>query len=297
MDKELKPCPFCGSPARSYTYECESLFSHAAVPWLSIGCSGDCDYSMTREAQDELIDRWNGRLPTPSVDDLGGASISPSPGAQQHVVPCLDLSAEALELRRMSATARKWATDCASGSYGKGSSLGEASAYHHAAERLAELIAKHGTSPAGEEQRRGNDPLERHAREKAIDRVLDQLRAEGLLRAHVYRDDYSSVDPTSRETTEVRVGVYDAQRAVESYPNLLPALPPLTALPDELVELSGKATAGAWRVGQFGGVYPINLGPMIAQAATKSGHLPRSVENEAFIVSLVNWFRSLTGAS
>jgi hypothetical protein len=43
-----------------------------------------------------------------------------------------------------------------------------------------------------------------------------------------------------------------------------------------------------WRVGPYGGIYPIDTGPMIASSYTKSGCLPRATENEAFIVEAVN---------
>ena len=55
---------------------------------------------------------------------------------------------------------------------------------------------------------------------------------------------------------------------------------------EEMSELAHTPTP--WRVGPFGGIYPLGAGSMIASSDTKSGSLPRATENEAFIVEAVN---------
>lgn len=60
-EEEVKPCPFCGDAATARRWQGESLWSHEVVEWLSIGCGGDCDYSMGSELQEKLILRWNTR--------------------------------------------------------------------------------------------------------------------------------------------------------------------------------------------------------------------------------------------
>lgn len=58
--KDLAACPFCGGPARAREEDGESLWSHAVVRWLTIGCP-DCDIEMRSEEHDELVERWNTR--------------------------------------------------------------------------------------------------------------------------------------------------------------------------------------------------------------------------------------------
>lgn len=55
-------------------------------------------------------------------------------------------------------------------------------------------------------------------------------------------------------------------------------------------------TPTPWRRGLYGGVYPIDGGPMIVSGQTKSGFLPRHVENEAFIVKAANSHDALVAA-
>ena len=47
-------------------------------------------------------------------------------------------------------------------------------------------------------------------------------------------------------------------------------------------------TPTPWRVGRYGGIYPIGNGAMIVSANTKSGYLPYATDNEAFIVQAIN---------
>lgn len=76
LSPELKGCPFCGSPAARSTFVTESLWSHDEVEWLSIGCSGDCDFSMQSEVHDDLEARWNARAEASPLPPVGWEPIS-----------------------------------------------------------------------------------------------------------------------------------------------------------------------------------------------------------------------------
>ena len=56
---------------------------------------------------------------------------------------------------------------------------------------------------------------------------------------------------------------------------------------------SSERTPTPWRRGLYGGVYPLDGGPMIVSGQTKSGYLPNHVENETFIVRAANSHEAL----
>lgn len=69
MSASLLPCPFCGTAPNTGTYETESLWSHAIVPYLSVSCP-ECDVLMEGEVHDEVRAAWNRRTPPPAVSEV-----------------------------------------------------------------------------------------------------------------------------------------------------------------------------------------------------------------------------------
>lgn len=64
-DRELLPCPFCGSPAKLNRTIGESLWSHDQVEWTQVQCTND-DCGIATENHCEgweptPVEAWNRR--------------------------------------------------------------------------------------------------------------------------------------------------------------------------------------------------------------------------------------------
>lgn len=81
----LKPCPFCGKAPSSHTFETESLFSHAIVPWLSIKCDA-CDCAQIEGEQfDGVRTTWNTRSEGPQPP-----AVKVDEGVREKVIAALN---------------------------------------------------------------------------------------------------------------------------------------------------------------------------------------------------------------
>lgn len=61
MMEQMKPCPFCGSPAST---ECNPGFGPSGAPW-AVGCDEDgCAEFAWFASEAEAIAAWNRRAPT-----------------------------------------------------------------------------------------------------------------------------------------------------------------------------------------------------------------------------------------
>lgn len=70
MSEQLKPCPFCGSPARLNRSKGESLWSHDQVEWTQVQCTNeDCGVATENRCEGwepEPVESWNTRALTTS---------------------------------------------------------------------------------------------------------------------------------------------------------------------------------------------------------------------------------------
>ncbi len=76
MTEQLKPCPFCGSPARLNRSKGESLWSHDQVEWTQVQCTNeDCGVATENRCEGwepEPIESWNTRALTTSQPAQAG---------------------------------------------------------------------------------------------------------------------------------------------------------------------------------------------------------------------------------